>query len=232
MSSIHPVNEIQYPESDGKPVGETDIHIEWIFRIRDILRQRYRRQHVYTAADLLLYYEEGNPKKFVVPDNFVVLDCEPGHRRTFRTWEEGKVPNVVFEVTSRSTRREDEETKPKSYARIGVNEYFLYDPTREYLAPSLQGFRLIDGQYVRIEADESGALVSEELGFLLRLSGDDLVLTDRATGGVLRTEAEAEAAARKAETTARKAAEQRAEELEAELDRLRDELKRRSDDHS
>ena len=91
---------IDYPESDGQPMGETDIHIEWIIRIRDILCTRYRGQRVYIASDLLVYYEEGDPTKCVVPDHFVVLDHEPGLRRTYKIWEERRSPDVVFEVTS------------------------------------------------------------------------------------------------------------------------------------
>lgn len=76
-------------------------------RILEILRQRYRGQRVYIASDLLVYYEEGNPAKFIIPDDFIVLDCDPGRRRIFKTWEEKRVPDVIFEVTSHSSRRMD-----------------------------------------------------------------------------------------------------------------------------
>jgi hypothetical protein len=67
---------IDYPESDGKPMGETDWHIDWTLRLRDMLKYRYRDQRVYVGSDLLLYYHEGVPRDFVVPDGFVVLDCD------------------------------------------------------------------------------------------------------------------------------------------------------------
>ena len=44
-----------------------------------------------------------------------------------------------------------------------VAEYFLFDPRGEYLSPALQGYRLIEGQYVPIEP-VSGRLPSVELG--------------------------------------------------------------------
>ena len=223
MSLIQTVDQIEYPESDGKPMGETDLHIDWMIRIRDILRWRYRRQRVYVASNLLVYYEEGEPSKFVVPDDFVVTDCEPGRRRTFKIWEEGKAPDVVFEVTSRSTKREDQAFKPQIYARIGVREYFLYDPGSEYLNPPLQGFRLEKGDYRRIQPDEHGALGCERLGITLRLDKGSLVMNDARTGQVLPTEAEAKEAAREA-------AEARAVELEAEVQRLRERLKRKTRD--
>ena len=233
MSLVQTVDQIEYPESDGMPLGETDLHRDWMFRILEILRLRYRGQRVYLASDLLVYYEEGDLTKFVVPDDFVVKDCEPGRRRTFKIWEEGKGPDVVFEVTSRGSRREDQETKPELYAALGVKEYFSYDPTADYLRPPLQGYRLERGRYARIEPDEAGVLRCEELDISLRLEEGDLVMCDGRSGDVLRTEAEAERTARDAERTARDAAEvardaaeSRTAELEAELQRLREELKR------
>ena len=37
-------------------------------RLLEIFTQRYTGQHVYIASDLLLYYVEGTPTKYVVPD--------------------------------------------------------------------------------------------------------------------------------------------------------------------
>src|SRR4051794_26361467 len=101
MSPAQAAIEIEYPETDGKPRGETDVHRMWMIRIYDLLKYRYRGQNVYIGSDLLLYYTEGNPAEYLVPDDFVVLDCDPGPRRTFQVWKEQRVPNVVFEVTSR-----------------------------------------------------------------------------------------------------------------------------------
>ncbi|MCL4195221.1 MAG: Uma2 family endonuclease [Thermoguttaceae bacterium] len=227
MSLIRTVYETEYPESDGMPMGETDLHRDWMIRILDILRWRYRGQRVYVASNLLLYYTEGDPTKFVVPDVFVVLDCDPAPRNTYKIWEEGdKAPHAVFEVTSRSTRREDEIFKPRDYARLGIAEYFLYDPTSDYLKPPLQGFRADRGSHTRIVPDDTGALRCESLGITLRLEQDSLVLRDSHCGEVLQTEAEAAEAARQAAETAQQAAQTRIAELEAEVRRLQAELRR------
>jgi Uma2 family endonuclease len=142
---------------------------------------------------LLIYYEEGNPRKFIVPDAFVVLDCEPGDRRVYKIWEEGRVPSVAIETTSRSTRRIDERKKPSTYKQLGIPEFFLYDPTSDYLDPPLQGFRLVRGNYVPIAFDAGGRLYCEQLGLHLLLEDDDLVIVDARTGEPLLTEAEAAA---------------------------------------
>lgn len=227
MSLAHHATEIEYPESDGKPMGETDVHRAWMIRIYDLLSYRYRGEQVYVGSDLLLYYTEGRPTDYLVPDDFVVLDSDPGPRRTFQTWKEQRVPSVVIEVTSKWTRREDEVFKPRTYARIGVPELFLYDPTGDYLRPSLQGYRLSEGTYTRIEPSSTGDFECQELGLLLRLDAGRLVMQDAATRQVLLTEAEAERAAREEERAGREAERAAREAAEAEVARLRAELARR-----
>ena len=225
MSLAPIIEEIEYPESDGQPMGETDLHRNWMIRIFDLLSCRYRGQSTYVGCDLLLYYQEGAPTRFIVPDIFVALGCAPGLRRVFKIWEEGQAPDVAFEVTSRSTRREDTVFKPRAYAGIGVKEYFVYDPTGDYLEPALRGFRLTGESYTVIEPDQSGVLPCQELGLGLCLEAGRLVMHDVRTGQLLLTEAEAE-------RQAREAAEQRAatetaarHELEEEVRRLRAQLK-------
>lgn len=227
MSQASSLVEIDYPESDGRPMGETDLHRWWMIRIYDLLKYRYRDEDVYVGSDLLLYYVEGDIKKFVVPDDFVVLDSKSEFRRIFKIWTEQRVPNVVFEVTSRKTRRHDERTKPNIYANIGVKELFLYDPTLDYLNPALQGYRLVEGQYVPLSSNGMGALECRELGLLLRLDRERLVIQDAATREPLLTEAEALeeelAAARK------EAAELRFKLMELENERLRQQLRQRGE---
>jgi Uma2 family endonuclease len=230
MRLTHPDVEIEYPESDGKPLGETDTHRNWIIRLIDMLSYRYRRQRVYVSGDLLVYHIQGRPTKFIVPDVFVVKDCEPGERRVFLIWEEQRFPNTVFEITSRKTKRTDRKVKPKRYAELRVPEYFLYDPTGDYLKPQLQGFRLVGDDYCPIEPDATGALVSEELNLLLRLEDGRLCLFDRTTGERLLTEGEAERAAREAEQRAREAEQRARETAEAEIERLKKLLNRNGDD--
>jgi Uma2 family endonuclease len=147
----------------------------------------------------LIYPEEGNNVRHVSPDCFVVLVCEPGFRRTYKLWEEGKPPDVVFEVTSSSTRRQDEDDKPALYGEMGVKEYFLYDPTADYLEPPLQGYRFAKGGPTLLRKNTAGLLVNRRLKLTLRLEGPDLVMADQKTGERLLTQAEAELRAAQAE---------------------------------
>ena len=79
-----------------------------------------------------------------------------------------------------------------------MKEYFLYDPTSDYLDPPLQGYRLERGDHTKIEPDDDGALRCEQLDITLRLDQGRLVMHDSDSGEVLHTEAEAEKAAREA----------------------------------
>ena len=148
------------------------------------------------------------------------------------------MPDVVFEVTSRSTRREDSSFKPQLYAQLGVGELFLYDPTSDYLRPALQGYRLTDGAFRRLTTNADGCLECQRLGLTLQLDDRRLVLRDSQTGELLRTEAEvalaraeqAEDRAEQAEDQAEQAknqaeqAKNRAEQAEARAARLQQEL--------
>ena len=254
MTSIIQVSQAHYPESDGKPMGETDEHRQEMVRHIELLEDFFQGQQVYVSGDLLVYYEQGNPKKYVVPDAFVAKGVAPKKRRVYKTWVEGKAPDVVVETTSRKTRRKDTVEKPGLYARLGVKEYFLFDPDLEYLDPPLQGYRLVGPTYERIAADPMGGLTSQELGLRLCLGegvlqfyrlgtngmSDRLLTreeraereTERADRETERAEREAEARQRETERANREAQARQAEAearhaAERELARLREELARR-----
>jgi Uma2 family endonuclease len=171
MSTTPLATTCYYPESDGKPMGETDWHRKAIMRLITLLERHFSGQKVYVSGDLLLYYEQGNPKKFIVPDVFVVKDLLPMDRRIYRLWIEQKVPSAIIEVTSRKTRKKDAFEKPQLYRQFGVPEYFLFDPDSDYLDPPLQGYRLVDADYERITPEADGSLLCHSLE--LRLKHDE-----------------------------------------------------------
>jgi Uma2 family endonuclease len=217
---------LHYPESDGKPMGETDLHIDALIYLREALRDFFRDEsQVYVAGNMFLYYEEGNPAACLAPDVFVVQGVIKQERRTYKLWEEGQPPAVVFEITSRGTRLEDLGSKRVVYAMLGVREYFLYDPLGEYLQPPLQGYELQQGEYQRMSAGVEGNLTSQVLGLELWLEAGRLRVVNPATGERLLTPAEAQAA-RRAEATARHIEAAARQAAEAELKRLRAELAR------
>jgi Uma2 family endonuclease len=215
---------VHYPESDGKPMGETETHIREIMRLIQTLDGRFAdRDDVYVGGDLLVYYEAGNPRAVVVPDVFVAIGASKGpQRRIWKLWEEHVPPTLVVEVTSPSTRREDLGRKRTLYERLAVEEYVLYDPLGEYLRPAVQGYRLEAGRYGEMPAEE-GALVSEVLDARLRLENGRLHLLDRRTGVPLldpRRQLQQTQALLSQEIAARRALEAEVAELKAIVQRL------------
>jgi len=77
----------------------------------------------------------------------------------------------VFEITSPSTQREDLSTRPRGkltlYERLGVREYYVYDPQQE-MAPSFYGFELREGLLEPLAPLTSGGIMSPLLGAELR----------------------------------------------------------------
>jgi Uma2 family endonuclease len=183
MNAIPLRRDVHYPESDGKPMGETEIHIREIIYLFEALDEHLKEvPDVYVGADMLLYYVEGNPRKFVVPDVFVTRGVPRGERRIYRLWEEGRPPCLIVEVTSDSSRNEDVFEKKALYERLGVEEYVLFDPLQEYLRPALQGFRLVNGRYQPMSIGMDGAILSQTTGVILRIEERGIRAVDAATG--------------------------------------------------
>jgi Uma2 family endonuclease len=216
-----------YPESDGKPVAETDIHIDCLIDLREALKDFFRHDpHVYVAGNLFVYYQEGDARKQVAPDVLVVKGVEKKRRRYYQIWKEGKAPDVVIEITSESTRWEDTDFKRKLYQRLGIKEYYLYDPSGDYLKERFAGYRLVGNRYVSVRLPKGGDRVhSDVLGLDLVLESGRLRFYDPQRKRFLLTPSEAAEAQRQAEATLRLAEEENAR-LRAELGRMRKQLGR------
>ena len=212
---VRPAATVEYPSGDGQPMAENDWQLLAIINSVSALQYHYRdRPDVYVSGDLFIYYEEGNPRARVAPDVFVAFGV-PSHKRpSYKLWEEGVVPAFVMEVASVSTWREDDGRKAKLYERLGVQEYWQYDPTGEYLGLRLKGRRLVEGAYVPQPVVESldGMLLlrSETLDLDFRVKGEEMHFFDPATGERLLSRID--------QLAARQAAESRAEAAESRAD--------------
>ncbi len=171
--------DLDYPTSDGKPMAETDWHRDLMLVLIQTLSAYYAAEPlVYVSGNLLVFYEPGNRRRHLSPDVFVVKGVEKHQRPNYLIWEEGKGPEIVIELTSRTTREEDIEDKYELYRdTLRVPEYFLFDPLGEYLRPPLEGYRLRRGRYEPI-TPVKGRLPSKALGLHLEGHGRDLRLYD------------------------------------------------------
>ena len=126
------------------------------------LRQAFRDRPHTLASDVNLYYEDAHPPPGrapgqqpapVVPDFMLFLHTiEVSTYRSYRTWEVG-APDWVLEILSNGTWEDDVGTKRDLYARLGVTEYWFYDPEgvqHPDAAGALHGFRLRAGVYEAI----------------------------------------------------------------------------------
>src|SRR5436309_5738229 len=185
MATVSPTSSLMkngYPTSDGKPMAETDTHRDLMLVLIEILKVFYQAQpRVYVSGNLLIFYEPGNKRRHVAPDVFVVKGVPKRVRPNYLIWKEGKGPDIVIELTSSSTRREDTTKKFDLYQNtLKVKEYFLFDPQEDYLDPSMQGYRLRKGVYQPIRPVQ-GRLPSRVLGLHLERDGEQLRLYDPVT---------------------------------------------------
>jgi Uma2 family endonuclease len=180
------IREVDYPTGDGKPMAETDVHRDLMVDLIQMLKDDFAdHPDVFVSGNLLMFYVEGDRRKHISPDVFVVRGVEKKVRGHYLIWREGKAPDLVIELTSKTTRREDQSKKKELYRTVlKVPEYFQFDPTEDYLKPPLQGFRLIEGEYAPIES-VNGRLPSEILGLHFERDGKRLRLFNPATGARL-----------------------------------------------
>ena len=223
--------EVLYPESDGKPMGETDEHRSIMTYLIDALKLWFKRaRDVYVSGNLMMYFVPGDTNISVAPDIFVVKGVPKRDRRVFKVWEEGKAPTVVIEVSSRKTKSEDLVEKFEIYRDVfKAPEYYVYDPLREYLPTRLRGWRLRGGRYVERKV-VAGCLASRELGLDLVDREGRLRLVDPETGEELPDLEEAarrcqvEAEGRRQEAEGRRQEAEGRRQAEDEVERMREEL--------
>jgi Uma2 family endonuclease len=202
-----------YPTGDGKPMAETTVHRRGLTDLIDTLERFYSDDlSVCVNGNLLVFYESGNKRKHLSPDVFVVKEVGNHERENYLLWEEAPL-DLVIELTSKTTKSEDVKKKYQLYeSKLGVKEYFLFDPKEDYLHPSLQGYRNTPLGFVAI-SEVNGRLPSEVLGLHLERSGEDLRLWNPITGKWEPTTREAELAEK-----------QRADKAENELKELKRKL--------
>ena len=222
MTAIPFQREIVYPESDGQPMAESDLHRKEMTYLIEALTEHFRpAADVYVAGNLFLYYKKGDPRSVVAPDLFVVKGVAKGNRKVYKLWEEHRPPCFVVEVTSDTTRDEDLSDKRAVYEQLlGVEEYFLFDPLGDYLDPRLQGHRLVNGRYRPAPLEADGSLISRTTGVTLRIEGEHLRLNETSSGTPLLRDEEYASRLLQAEARA-SALEHENARLRAELEQLR-----------
>ena len=192
-----PLEPIEYPDSDGHFLPDNPLQSNAIVQLRINLEQHFKDvPNVVVEGDMFMYYAQGEADerrvhgrrvgKYVAPDVFVVLDHDLGHRSTYKLWEEGKPPDFALEVISPSSELRNRREKKALYERIGVREYFLFQPDAQRSGRRLVGYALRGGAYQELGPDpalpRAGSVLSEVLGVSLRPEGAFLRVRDQRSG--------------------------------------------------
>lgn len=151
------LTEIEYPSSDGEPMGESTIHVKIIMDLFMNLQSQMKRRvdgKGFVAANLFWYPVQGDPTIVLAPDVMVVPTRPAGDRDCYKQWEEENTPPAcVFEIVSKSNRSAEMKGKLKFYDEYGVSVYVIYDPlrnvlqiyVRDELTSSLKAVSKLDG---------------------------------------------------------------------------------------
>ena len=186
-------DDIFYPESDGNPMAETDIHREQMNYLIEALKIYFQTlENVYISGNIMFYYEEGNLNKVFSPDVLICFGVSNKVRRIYKLWEEKQFPQVIFEISSRKTWGDDLNKKWLLYQQFGVKEYYIFDPEYDHLPEPLIAYRLKKGELQQV-AVKNQKIFSEELGLEIVDTGTGLRLYNRQTKEFLKTLREAEA---------------------------------------
>jgi Uma2 family endonuclease len=204
-----------FPFFEEEDMPESLPHAELILYLVEVLKWLFHDQ-VSTICRNFAFFAPTKPSgPPVAPDIAVLKGIALPPLSSWHMGVSDPPPQVVFEVLSSETWKKDLEEKPAIYGRLGVQEYYVYDPNVPPLASAtaqrLFGwhFNPVRQQMTPLLLRPDGSLWSRELDSSLRPDGDLLRLYDRQWHLRL-TEAEARAQQARIEAAARQAAERQA----------------------
>jgi Uma2 family endonuclease len=114
-------------------MGESAAQSQLIFYLLKVLEWLYQAEGWFVISNLNIYRERRRHEYPLAPDvavfrGVVVPNVAHHQLRSWRLYEPNQpAPQVVFEISSKETWREDLEQKPEAYAALGVREYYAYE---------------------------------------------------------------------------------------------------------
>lgn len=192
-----------FPFFQEEEMPETIPHAQLIQYLVDVLKWLFHSQLCAICRNFAFFPPPERPGPPVAPDIAVIKGVGLQPLSSWQVNVTGPPPQVVFEVLSKETWKKDLTEKPEVYGRLGVQEYFVYDPNDPPLASAtarrLFGWQFdpVSQQMTALRLRPDGSLWSQELNSFLLPHKDLLRLYDRQWQLRL-TQAEAEAAARQA----------------------------------
>ena len=145
-------------------MGESAAQSQLIFYLLKVLEWLYRAEGWFAVSNLNIYRERRRNEYPLAPDvavfkGVVVPNVADRQLRSWRLYEPNRpAPQVVFEISSQETWREDLEHKPAAYAALGASEYYAYEPNDPPYWP--QGGGRLRGWWLESGAWPSGLPIS------------------------------------------------------------------------
>ncbi|HBI46279.1 MAG TPA: hypothetical protein DDY78_26010 [Planctomycetales bacterium] len=152
------------PEDDNVPM-ESSWHRDAMNFLIELIRSHMEgRTDFYTGGNMFIHFSATQVRNndFRGPDVFFVGGVDGSKERKFwAVWlEENRYPDVIIELLSPCTARQDRTTKKAIYEKtFQTPNYFIYDPNER----RLEGWQLINGQYEPLVANKRGWLWSDKL---------------------------------------------------------------------
>lgn len=156
--------QLKLPAEDGIPM-ETNWHRSAMNLLIDSVHALWHDRNDYFAGgNMFIYFSFGQllRKHYRGPDFFVVTGVDGTHDRdSWIVWyEDGHYPDMIVELASPSTIRNDLTVKKELYERIfHTSDYFCYNPANQELV----GWHLQDNAYLPLEPNPQGWLWSHTL---------------------------------------------------------------------
>lgn len=154
----------ELPETDGVPL-ENPWHLAEINLLLESLSCRWRDRHdYYVGGNMFIYYSlrESRAEDVAGPDFFYVSGVDRDRpREAWIIWmEDGRYPDLIVELLSRTTAKTDRTVKKTLYEKtFRTSEYFIYDPETN----RVEGWFLTAAGYQDIKPNPRGWLWSNQL---------------------------------------------------------------------
>jgi Putative restriction endonuclease len=222
VSYVRAPKPIDFPEEASVPESKTHLVLRtFLFRLLTFALGPAHR----VGSEQFLYWNASDKERCLAPDAVVRLNVPDAQFKTWKTWEEGGVPDLAVEIVSDSDRRQWSE-KLSDYHELGVKELVRFDPAQPEGA-RLRVWDRVDEDLIEraIVGEETPCLTLGAIWVVRPVEHEPvgLRLID-GEGRLLEVPEEAEAKARAAaerardvEAHGRAAAEARVRELEEEL---------------
>ena len=208
---------VYYAEEREDDTGETSIHISLIADLLKTLKLFFKnRENVFLSANMNLYYEKGNSRRWYAPDLLVAFGVPNVERSSYLLWREEIFPQVIIEIASEKTWRNDIDEKLRMYEEHGAEEYYVLDSEFAFLPAPLMAFRRQGKNLVEINVVDD-KIFSPRLELEIVRTENTFRLFNPKTNEFLLTLEESEEKRRQIELEAKL----EIEKLKAEIERLK-----------